>query len=285
MAKLQARRTENVEGDFFVDHSCIDCDQCRRIAPTLYARVGEQSAVVRQPQSAHEMHLAMQALVTCPTASIGTRTHHSARGAVASYPEAIEDGVHFCGFAAESSFGASSYLIVRDAGNVLVDSPRYASQLARRIDELGGARFMLLTHRDDVADHARWARRYGLERIMHAADVSAHTRGVEKPVHGDRPVDLAEDLTVIPTPGHTRGHICLLFRKRFLFAGDHVWWSPNRRALIASRSVCWYSWPQQLRSIERLLGYRFEWILPGHGRRFHAPVAEMHAQLRAILQG
>jgi len=29
------------------------------------------------------------------------------------------------------------------------------------------------------------------------------------------------DLLVIPTPGHTRGHVVFLYRKKFLFTGDH----------------------------------------------------------------
>ena len=71
----------------------------------------------------------------------------------------IAESIYFCGFTAESSFGAWSYLIVRpesEGGNVLIDSPRFATQLAKRIAAMGGVRTMFLTHKDDVADHARW---------------------------------------------------------------------------------------------------------------------------------
>lgn len=37
--------------------------------------------------------------------------------------------------------------------------------------------------------------------------------------------------------------------------------------------MCWYSWEEQTRSMERLLAYDFEWVLPGHGRRFRAASA------------
>ncbi|MEO1181696.1 MAG: ferredoxin, partial [Cyanobacteria bacterium J06636_28] len=40
MAQLKARRTENVEGDIFVDTSCIDCDTCRWMAPEVFGRDG-----------------------------------------------------------------------------------------------------------------------------------------------------------------------------------------------------------------------------------------------------
>ncbi|XP_015064361.1 uncharacterized protein LOC107009532 [Solanum pennellii] len=29
----EARRPQNVSGEFFVDHTCIDCDTCRWMAP------------------------------------------------------------------------------------------------------------------------------------------------------------------------------------------------------------------------------------------------------------
>jgi glyoxylase-like metal-dependent hydrolase (beta-lactamase superfamily II) len=54
------------------------------------------------------------------------------------------------------------------------------------------------------------------------------------------------------------------------FTGDHLWWSPVRRMLSASRSVDWYSWDEQLRSLEKLLDHDFRWVLPGHGRTFRA---------------
>jgi glyoxylase-like metal-dependent hydrolase (beta-lactamase superfamily II) len=41
-----------------------------------------------------------------------------------------------------------------------------------------------------------------------------------------------------------------------------------------SRSVCWYSWREQVKSLEKLLAFRFRWVLPGHGRRFHAETPE-----------
>jgi glyoxylase-like metal-dependent hydrolase (beta-lactamase superfamily II)/ferredoxin len=284
MANVERKLPGNVDGDFFVDDSCIDCDQCRRIAPATFTEADEQSVVCRQPSTPTETAAALRALVTCPTASIGTRARHDMRPAIDAYPERIESDVYFCGFAAESSFGASSYLIVRPDGNVLVDSPRFASQLVKRIAAMGGVSMLFLTHQDDVADHAKWAARFGARRILHARDVTGSTRDVEQRLDGDDAVQLGPELLAIPTPGHTAGHTVLLVRERFLFAGDHLWWSPRRQSLWASRDVCWHSWSQQVRSVARLLDYRFEWLLPGHGRWFNAPAGEMRAQLERTLE-
>lgn len=283
MALIELKHPENVAGDFFVDTTCIDCDLCRQIAPETFSDIGEQSAVHSQPRTPEQEFAALKALVTCPTASIGALGSHDVKSAVRAYPEPVDAGVYFCGFASESSYGASSYLITRPEGNVLVDSPRFTRPLARRIAEMGGVKLMFLTHRDDVADHEDWANHFNAERVIHRDDVTRDTAGVERIVEGREAVALDDDLIAIPTPGHTRGHSVLLYRDRYLFSGDHLWWSPNYQSLHASWNVCWYSWAEQTRSMERLLDYQFEWVLPGHGRRAHFSPAEMREQLRSCV--
>jgi glyoxylase-like metal-dependent hydrolase (beta-lactamase superfamily II) len=163
-----------------------------------------------------------------------------------------------------------------------VDSPRAAAPLLRAIGRLGGVRRLFLTHGDDVADHKRLAAEFGCTRILHEGDVGPGTASVEQILRGRDPVDLAPGLTVVPVPGHTRGSAALLADETFLFTGDHVWGSEDGQGLSASRSVCWYSWSEQRRSLERLLDLRFEWVLPGHGRRFRARSA---AAMRAAVEG
>lgn len=283
MALIELKHAENIAGDFFVDTTCIDCDLCRQIAPETFSDIGDQSVVHHQPETEEQEFAALKALVTCPTASIGTLSHRSAKAAVAAYPELVEDNVYFCGFASDSSYGASSYLIVRPEGNVLVDSPRFATPLARRIEELGGVRLMFLTHRDDVADHEKWAAHFNAERILHRDDVTRTTANVEHVLSGSEAIELDADLQAIPTPGHTRGHAVLLYRDRYLFTGDHLWWSEANDSLHASSNVCWYSWSEQTRSMERLLDYEFEWVLPGHGRRVHLSSSLMREQLEQCI--
>lgn len=286
MAKLAERLPENVAGDFFVDASCIDCDACRQIAPTVFRDHGDQSSVYHQPETPAETRLALMSLVACPTASIGTTRKHDARIGIDAFPMQVSDNVYFCGFTSESSYGAWSYLIVRPAasgGNVLVDSPRFASQLVKRIEALGGVRTMFLTHRDDIADHARFAKKFDCTRIMHADDGAARYE-VEHVIKGEDAVRLDDDLTVIPTPGHTRGHMLLLYRNKFLFTGDHLAWSPVKETLTAFRSVAWYSWPEQTRSMTKLRDYQFEWVLPGHGRIHQDTPAGMRAHLERCIR-
>jgi glyoxylase-like metal-dependent hydrolase (beta-lactamase superfamily II)/ferredoxin len=286
MASTSKRLAENVAGDFYVDSSCIDCDACRQIAPATFRDHGDQSSVYRQPETDEEARRALMALVACPTSSIGTTRKYDANRGVEAFPEQLAESVYFCGFTSESSFGAWSYLITRPAsegGNVLIDSPRYATRLVKKIDAMGGARTMFLSHVDDIADHTRFHERFGSTRVMHARDRAARF-GVEQLIEGDAAVRLDDDLTVIPTPGHTRGSQVLLYKNKFLFTGDHLAWSPARATLTAFRSACWYSWDEQIISMERLLDYRFEWVLPGHGRIHHDAPDAMRAHLEGCIE-
>jgi len=274
MASIAQRLAENVPGDFYVDSTCIDCDTCRRIEPRVFVEGDGYSYVGRQPGREEERARSMMALVACPTGSIGTVSRADARPAIAAFPEKIAENVSFCGFTSPDSFGAWSYFVERPEGNLLVDSPRAANPLVKSFERLGGIRSLFLTHRDDVADHAALARRFGCERILHDRDVTAGTRDVERQLSGDDPISLAPDLVAIPAPGHTRGHAVLLYKEKFLFTGDHLAWSARRRALTAFRDACWYSWTEQIRSMEKLLDFRFEWVLPGHGWRWQAASPE-----------
>ena len=97
------------------------------------------------------------------------------------------------------------------------------------------------------------------------------------------PLRLAPDLLLIPLPGHTRGSAALLYNNRYLFTGDHLWGSDDGARLQASFSVCWYSWQAQTASMESLLHFRFEWVLPGHGRRLRAAPDAMRRKLEALI--
>lgn len=283
MAALAHRLSTNVPGDFFVDRRCIDCNTCNWVAPGSFDRRGTQSRVFHQPTTAAERRRAEMALIACPVAAIGTRDKHDLNAARGAFPERLADNVYHCGYHAETSYGAASYLIVRPGGNILVDSPRFAGPLVRRLEELGGVATIFLSHRDDVADHARFAAHFGARRIMHKDDIGRDTRGVEQQIEGVAPVDLDDEVTLVPVPGHTRGSMCLLYRRKFLISGDHVAWDPDDERIVAWRDVCWYDWDELKRSMARLAQFRFEWILPGHGRRCHFPAPRMAAEMRRCL--
>ena len=284
MAQLSQRRAENVSGNVYVDSTCIDCDTCRWMAPHIFHRQDRQSAVFHQPSDEREQQQALQALLACPTNSIGTVEKPTTIKTVQQdFPLRVTNNVYHCGYHSERSFGAASYFIQRPEGNVLVDSPRFVPPLVKQLEAMGGIRYLYLTHRDDVADHQRFREHFGCDRILHRDDISEGTRDVEIQLSGDDPVQLAPDLLIIPVPGHTKGHTVLLYQQTFLFSGDHLAWSAPLNQLYAFRRACWYSWEVLIESMRRLQAYSFEWVLPGHGRRYHADRETMQQQLQQCI--
>lgn len=284
MATKERRRTENTDGNFYVDSTCIDCDTCRWVAGEVFNRQGSMSAVYHQPQNETERIKAMQALLSCPTASIGTLDKPTdIKQIQQTLPILVADNVYYCGYHSEASFGAASYLIKRPEGNILIDSPRFTPPLVKQIEQLGGVKYMYLTHQDDVADHQKYHDRFGCDRILHQDDIKPATQSVEIQLSGTQTYDLAPELKIIPVPGHTKGHTVLLYQDKFLFTGDHLAWSPYLNQLYAFSRFCWYSWSEQIESMEKLANYDFEWVLPGHGRRYHGDYATTKEQMEQCI--
>jgi len=286
MANPRKRLTENAPGPFFVDSTCIDCGLCRWLAPVVFGALDDFAYVAAQPASGGDRDAARRAALACPVGAIGAGAG-GLKGAADLLPQAFGAGVYFLGYASPSSFGAASWLIVRPGGNVLVDSPRWNARLVRDVEALGGVGTMFLTHADDVGEHARFAARFAARRVLHRGDVGPGTRDVELQPEGEVPVTLADDLTVIPVPGHTRGSACLRYDGpdgTYLFTGDHLAFDradPGR--LIAFRDACWYDWRRQTAAMERLRGHAFEWVLPGHGAPGRLPPDAMQRALEDLI--
>ncbi|XP_073146041.1 uncharacterized protein [Henckelia pumila] len=250
--RIKIRRPQNVDGDFFVDDTCINCDVCRWMAPETFRRSDGKSAVFQQPTCGERRTKALQ-------------------------------GVYHCGYHSKKSYGAASYFITRPEGNILIDSPRYTKRLSSIIKKMGGARYMFLTHRDDVADHEKWSEELGCPRILHSEEVNSSTANVEIKLEGTGPWTIGSDVILISTPGHTEGSVSLLYKtKKVLFTGDHF--MMNEFGFTISEAYNWFSVPIQLNSVKKLLEFEFEWILPGHGRRARfKDVEDKNSALKAFL--
>ena len=98
MANPNKRVPENVPGDFFVDSTCIDCDACRQIAPSVFAEAAETSFVRSQPASAADRRQALRALLACPTGSIGCLGDDDVKAVMKDFPLVVEEPVFYCGY-------------------------------------------------------------------------------------------------------------------------------------------------------------------------------------------
>lgn len=284
MADRNKRLDSNVQGDFYVDATCINCDTCRQLAPLNFEEIGDYSAVNHQPDSEPQIHQAYQALLACPVGSIGTE--HSDKSklqlAMASFPLHLADGVSYCGFNSEKSFGANSFFIEHPDGNWLIDSPRYIKHLVEAFERRGGIAQIFLTHEDDVADADKYAAHFGATRMIHREDAAA-VPTAERIIEGEDMVRIGSEFQVIPVPGHTAGSMALLYREQFLFTGDHLWWNPHTRSLEAPTRLIWRKWAL-VDSIQKLLDYRFEWVLAGHGDRVRLSSDDIRTHLHALVE-
>ena len=73
MAELEDKYEDNVDGEFYVDDQCIDCDLCRETAPDNFTRNedGGYSYVYKQPENDEERALCDEAMEGCPVEAIG----------------------------------------------------------------------------------------------------------------------------------------------------------------------------------------------------------------------
>jgi glyoxylase-like metal-dependent hydrolase (beta-lactamase superfamily II) len=119
-----------------------------------------------------------------------------------------------------------TYFLRRPAGNILFGTKEDISSLAGELKSMGGIESVLLGDRHHALPHsAAFAQRMGT--VLTASDIEAKalkSGGVK--VGQILPLvrtPLADDLEIIPTPGHTRGALSYLWtnrKKRFLFIGD-----------------------------------------------------------------
>ena len=191
------RHKENAPGEWYVDTHCMDCSAARTVAPGLIVERGGQSVFARQPATPEELTMAWRARLLCPTGSV--RTEHPQAQPKDVFPEEMTAGVYRLGYNAEHAYGAHSFLIRRAAGNMMVDSPRWAKPVVKQLEEWGGIAEILLSHQDDVGDADRYAAHFKARVAIHEADRDAAPYA-DRILEGTEPIALAPDILAIPVP-------------------------------------------------------------------------------------
>jgi len=186
----------------------------------------------------------------------------------------------------ENMKGSFVYVVLGDEP-VLIDTgmPNKGPVLEAELRKIGvslrDVAHILLTHHDvDHIGNARWfqersaaklwaperdlpyihgsAKRPGLKRIIGTL-VKAGTPKVEAVYGAGEKIGSIE---VIETPGHTPGHVSMLYHDT-LFAGDLVM-SRGGKLRPSPKLMTWN--PTELRqSLQKFANYSFDWVCPAHG--------------------
>lgn len=268
-------------GTWTIDDRCFNCSASQTLAPDLIVERDGRSVFLRQPESPADLASAWRATLLCPVGAVRPPKRLKPPS-TRLFPQQLDDAVYRLGYNARSSWGAHSYTLTRPGGIVMIDAPRWTTKLERWIETAGGLAVILLTHKDDVADAERYARRFGARVFIHDDDAAGvsfstdHIKGVAR-------TSVLPGITAIPVPGHTRGSVMYLTDEGHLFTGDSLAWDHRHNAITAFEHACWYDWPTQLLSLAQLTGVVFEWILPGHGGTVHRPAAELQHALTRYL--
>jgi len=285
MAKYSLSNPNNIEGNFFVDTRCIGCNTCVRLAPQTFILENNLSYIKNQPKNKEQELKAVLAILSCPVFSIGMKENKEQIKQIANtLPLQLDDNVYFCSFNSQKSYGANSYFIQREKGNILIDSPRYNTRLVKALEKMGGIAYIYLTHQDDIADYKKFKEHFAARVIYHEDDFNDKITHADITLKGETVYELDEDIKIIPQSGHTKGHTVLLYKDYYLFSGDNLAYNTQNDYLYAFKDYCWYDWDTQLHSLKRLSNFDFAYLLPGHGGAYKSDHHTMHKKLIQCLE-
>ncbi|VBB07550.1 metallo-beta-lactamase [Lucifera butyrica] len=149
--------------------------------------------------------------------------------------------------------------------NIRMEDIKHILLTHHDIDHVGNAGFLqkktgcnVWASKQDLPYICGERTRYGVKRVIE------FLVRIARPINIDVYMENATvgDVRVIPTPGHTPGHVCLLY-KDILFAGDLVHLKKGRLEPYPS----FWNWDTSalMDSISKIAPLSFKWICPAHG--------------------
>ncbi len=165
------------------------------------------------------------------------------------------------------ALGGTAYLIVEKYGNILIDCPAWTPETAEFLQQHGGLRQVVLTHRDGG--------RSAIAPLQAAFDCTAVVQEQEAYLLPEATVasfgaerELSPDCWAFWTPGYSPGSTCVYLQQHggLLFSGRHLLPDPQGRLTLLRRSKTFH-WFRQLRSAaalrDRFNAETLAYICPG----------------------
>lgn len=168
--------------------------------------------------------------------------------------------------------GGTAYFIVEKAGNVLVDCPVWDRENQQFLLQMGGVRWLFLTHRGGIGKPVKQMQ-VSLDCEVLLQEQEAYLLPDVKVTPFERETRFAPNFCGIWTPGHSPGSACLYWNGcgGVLFCGRHLL-SDRQGKATPLRTAKTFHWRRQLRSVE-LLRDRFnsqtlQYLCPGSNTGF-----------------
>jgi glyoxylase-like metal-dependent hydrolase (beta-lactamase superfamily II) len=170
-----------------------------------------------------------------------------------------------------ATLGGTSYFIVSNEGNILIDCPDLDQTNQDFLHSHGGVLWSFITHRGAIGKIAKIQQIFGCRILVQEQEAYLLPGLTVTSFSGE--FSLNSTIQTIWTPGHSPGSSCLYYRKfgGLLFSGRHL--LPNLQGQpVPQRTAKTFHWYRQLKSVqslrERFTAETLQYICPGANTGF-----------------
>lgn len=150
------------------------------------------------------------------------------------------------------TLGGTSYFIVRNEGNILIDSPAWDKNNQNFLEVNGGVSWLFISNRGAIGKSNEIQKNLGCEILIQEQE--AYLLPESRVTAFAKEFTIDSTSQVIWTPGHSPGSSCFYYNSNggILFTGRHL--LPNRQAEpVPLRTSKTFHWHRQIKSIKSLL--------------------------------
>ncbi|MBX9253171.1 MBL fold metallo-hydrolase [Desmonostoc muscorum CCALA 125] len=169
------------------------------------------------------------------------------------------------------TLGGTSYFILRNESNILIDCPTLDQANQDFLAAHGGVGWLFLTHRGAIGKTAEIQQIFDCKVLIQEQE--AYLLPGLTVTSFSQEFTLDAKTQVIWTPGHSPGSSCLYYSELggILFSGRHL--VPNQQGQpVPLRTAKTFHWPRQIKSVrsllERFTPESLEYICPGANTGF-----------------
>ncbi|MDJ0674700.1 MAG: MBL fold metallo-hydrolase [Calothrix sp. MO_167.B42] len=169
------------------------------------------------------------------------------------------------------TLGGTSYLIVENEANILIDCPAWETANQDFLSSHGGIDYLFITHRGAIGKITGIQQTFNCEILIQEQE--AYLLPELKVTTFREELQLNPSIELIWTPGHSPGSSCLYYGHQggIIFSGRHL--LPNQQGEPQPlRTAKTFHWRRQINSLSSLLAKfspdNLQYILPGANTGF-----------------